>query len=136
MLLATFLILLLGLPLLTGVGTGFVLFEAFYRAGALVFGSGHVVLPLLEESVVDSGWISANDFLAGYGAAQAVPGPMFSLAAYPVSGLTRCLNPPITPPFSFFDRTSGGNEGPLKLRRPFPVNGGRFRFDALSIIIL
>ncbi len=81
-LLATFLILLLGLPLLAGAGTGFALFEAFYRAGALVFGGGHVVLPLLEESVVDSGWISADDFLAGYGAAQAVPGPMFSLAAY------------------------------------------------------
>lgn len=55
---------------------------AFYRAGALVFGRGHVVLPLLKQSVVDSGWISSNDFLARYGAAQAVPGPMFSLAAY------------------------------------------------------
>ncbi len=81
-LLTTFLLLLLGLPLLAGVGTGFALFEAFYRAGALVFGGGHVVLPLLEESVVETGWISADDFLAGYGAAQAVPGPMFSLAAY------------------------------------------------------
>jgi chromate transporter len=55
---------------------------AFYRAGALVFGGGHVVLPLLQESVVAPGWVSANDFLAGYGAAQAVPGPMFSLAAF------------------------------------------------------
>lgn len=55
---------------------------AFYRAGALVFGGGHVVLPLLQEAVVAPGWVSADDFLAGYGAAQAVPGPMFSLAAF------------------------------------------------------
>jgi chromate transporter len=55
---------------------------AFYRAGALVFGGGHVVLPLLHESVVDPGWVSPEDFFAGYGAAQAVPGPMFSLAAF------------------------------------------------------
>lgn len=81
-LLGTFLILLLGLPLLAGTGTAFALFEAFYRAGALVFGGGHVVLPLLEESVVGTGWVTSDDFLAGYGAAQAVPGPMFSLAAY------------------------------------------------------
>ena len=81
-LLAVFFVLLIGLPLLAGAGTTFALFEAFYRAGALVFGGGHVVLPLLEESVVGSGWVSSDDFLAGYGAAQAVPGPMFSLAAY------------------------------------------------------
>lgn len=56
--------------------------SAFYRAGALVFGGGHVVLPLLQHGVVDTGWIGADSFLAGYGAAQAVPGPMFSLAAY------------------------------------------------------
>jgi chromate transporter len=55
---------------------------AFYRAGALVFGGGHVVLPLLQESVVNPGWVDVDDFLAGYGAAQAVPGPMFSLAAF------------------------------------------------------
>lgn len=55
---------------------------AFYRAGALVFGGGHVVLPLLQESVVDPGWVDSDDFLAGYGAAQAVPGPMFCLAAF------------------------------------------------------
>ncbi len=57
-------------------------FAAFYRAGALVFGGGHVVLPLLEQSVVSTGWVSHDAFLAGYGAAQAVPGPMFSLAAF------------------------------------------------------
>jgi len=55
---------------------------AFYQAGALVFGGGHVVLPLLQQTVVDTGWVSADTFLAGYGAAQAVPGPMFSLAAF------------------------------------------------------
>ena len=56
--------------------------SGFYRAGALVFGGGHVVLPLLEQTVVAPGWVSADDFLAGYGAAQAVPGPMFTLAAF------------------------------------------------------
>jgi chromate transporter len=55
---------------------------AFYQAGALVFGGGHVVLPLLQQTVVDSGWVAPDTFLAGYGAAQAVPGPMFSLAAF------------------------------------------------------
>jgi len=56
--------------------------EAFYRAGALVFGGGHVVLPLLDEATVARGWISSDDFLAGYGVAQAVPGPLFTFAAY------------------------------------------------------
>ncbi len=56
--------------------------DAFYRAGALVFGGGHVVLPLLENTVVDPGWVAADEYLAGYGAAQAVPGPVFSVAAY------------------------------------------------------
>lgn len=55
---------------------------ACYRAGALVFGGGHVVLPLLQQAVVDPGWVTAPDFLTGYGAAQAVPGPMFTLAAF------------------------------------------------------
>jgi chromate transporter len=55
---------------------------AFYRAGALVFGGGHVVLPLLEAETVARGWVSADGFLAGYGAAQAVPGPLFTFAAY------------------------------------------------------
>jgi chromate transporter len=55
---------------------------AFYRSGALVFGGGHVVLPLLRTAVVDPGWVSANAFLAGYGAAQAMPGPLFTFAAY------------------------------------------------------
>jgi chromate transporter len=55
---------------------------AFYRAGALVFGGGHVVLPLLQQSMVEPGWVTQDAFLAGYGAAQAMPGPMFSLSAY------------------------------------------------------
>ena len=55
---------------------------AFYRSGALVFGGGHVVLPLLRAAVVDPGWVSDSAFLAGYGAAQAVPGPLFTFAAY------------------------------------------------------
>ena len=58
------------------------LFGAFYRAGSLVFGGGHVVLPLLQAEVVPTGWVSNDAFLAGYGAAQAVPGPLFTFAAY------------------------------------------------------
>jgi chromate transporter len=61
---------------------GFDLFAAFYRSGALVFGGGHVVLPLLREAFVAPGWIGDDAFLAGYGAAQAVPGPLFTFAAY------------------------------------------------------
>jgi chromate transporter len=58
------------------------LLDGFYRAGALVFGGGHVVLPLLQATVVPAGVVSNADFLAGYGAAQAVPGPLFTFAAY------------------------------------------------------
>ncbi len=58
------------------------LVDSFYRAGALVFGGGHVILPLLQASVVPQGWVSNDDFLAGYGAAQAVPGPLFTFSAY------------------------------------------------------
>ncbi len=82
--LAVFFLLLAGLPVLRGLGLwpGAALFEAFYRSGALVFGGGHVVLPLLREAFVTPGWISDDAFLAGYGAAQAIPGPLFSFAAY------------------------------------------------------
>ncbi len=66
-------------PVLPGAAA---LAAAFYRSGALVFGGGHVVLPLLRTAVVDPGWVSANAFLAGYGAAQAMPGPLFTFAAY------------------------------------------------------
>jgi chromate transporter len=84
LLLTLFALLLLGLPLLVAAGAApsLALFEVFYRAGALVFGGGHVVLPLLEASLVEPGWISADAFLSGYGAAQAVPGPLFTVAAY------------------------------------------------------
>lgn len=82
-LLATFLLLLVGLPLIAGATpTLAAVAEAFYRAGALVFGGGHVVLPLLEEAVVGPGWVNQEQFLAGYGAAQAIPGPMFAFSAY------------------------------------------------------
>ena len=81
-LLALFALLLAGLPLVAPASELLAVADAFYRAGALVFGGGHVVLPLLEEAVVKPGWISTDEFLAGYGAAQAVPGPMFALAAY------------------------------------------------------
>lgn len=81
--LALFAVLLLGLPLLrTADGQPIALFEAFYRSGSLVFGGGHVVLPLLHATVVDPGWVTDGQFLAGYGAAQAVPGPLFTFAAY------------------------------------------------------
>lgn len=82
--LIVFFVLLAGLPFLrnVGAGSGAALFDAFYRSGALVFGGGHVVLPLLREAFVTPGWVSDDAFLAGYGAAQAVPGPLFTFAAY------------------------------------------------------
>jgi len=82
--LAAFFLLLAGLPVPRGLvnAQGVALFEAFYRSGALVFGGGHVVLPLLREAFVTPGWVSDDAFLAGYGAAQAVPGPLFTFAAY------------------------------------------------------
>lgn len=82
--LALFPVLLVGLPLLA-VATGshaVATVDAFYRAGSLVFGGGHVVLPLLERAMVPAGWISADGFLAGYGVTQAVPGPLFTFAAF------------------------------------------------------
>ncbi|KWD77733.1 chromate efflux transporter, partial [Burkholderia ubonensis] len=82
--LTLFCVLLFGLPALAAADpTGAVrVFDAFYRCGALVFGGGHVVLPLLQQATVAHGWVSSTDFLAGYGAAQAVPGPLFTFAAY------------------------------------------------------
>ena len=84
LLLAAFFLLLIGLPLAAQGSGNYVLelFDGFYRAGALVFGGGHVVLPLLQAIVVPRGWVSNDAFLAGYGAAQAVPGPLFTFAAY------------------------------------------------------
>ncbi len=85
LLIAAFAILLVVPPLLLASpirSQGLALFEAFYRSGALVFGGGHVVLPLLRDAVVTPGWVTPDAFLAGYGAAQSVPGPLFTFAAY------------------------------------------------------
>lgn len=92
MALALFFWLLLVLPLLASQSHALAVFEAFYRSGALVFGGGHVVLPLLHDAVVTPGWISPDAFLAGYGAAQAVPGPLFTVAAYLGASLTTAPN--------------------------------------------
>jgi chromate transporter len=75
---------LIALPLLASVYSSqtMTLVDSFYRSGSLVFGGGHVVLPLLQSEVVGPGWVSKDAFLAGYGAAQAVPGPLFTFAAY------------------------------------------------------
>ena len=82
--LALFALILLGLPLVVAITASPLIatIDAFYRAGALVFGGGHVVLPLLQSAVVPGGAVSNAEFLAGYGAAQAVPGPLFTFAAY------------------------------------------------------
>lgn len=84
LLLFIFFMLLLGLPVLTTVfpHQALAVFDAFYRVGSLVFGGGHVVLPLLQAEVVPAGWVDNDVFLAGYGAAQAVPGPLFTFAAF------------------------------------------------------
>ena len=82
--LASFLALLVGLPMLAAANPShaLALFDSFYRSGSLVFGGGHVVLPLLQAAVVPPGWVTNDAFLAGYGAAQAVPGPLFTFSAY------------------------------------------------------
>ncbi len=82
--LALFFALLTGLPLLAQLlpGQAMAMVDAFYRTGSLVFGGGHVVLPLLQAEVVPVGWVDNETFLAGYGAAQAVPGPLFTFAAF------------------------------------------------------
>ncbi|HAJ18008.1 MAG: chromate efflux transporter [Microbacterium sp.] len=82
--LVAFVVILLGMPILAALSSnGAVsLFDTFYRAGALVFGGGHVVLPLLQAGVVETGWVSPEQFLAGYGAVQAMPGPLFTFSAY------------------------------------------------------
>jgi len=82
--LCLFFSLLLGLPLLvlSWPNQWLACFDVFYRAGALVFGGGHVVLPLLQAELVPNGWVNKESFLAGYGMAQAVPGPLFTFAAF------------------------------------------------------
>src|SRR5690625_3614693 len=76
--------LLLFLPIIREMTGSYwvAMFDSFYRSGSLVFGGGHVVLPLLEQEFVPTGWLSEESFLAGYGATQAVPGPLFTFAAY------------------------------------------------------
>lgn len=82
--LALFFGMLIGLPIARQVAPSHALsvFDSFYRVGSLVFGGGHVVLPLLQAEVVPPGWVTNSEFIAGYGAAQAVPGPLFTFAAY------------------------------------------------------
>jgi chromate transporter len=82
--LALFFVLLAGLPLAVSLSDSqaIAVFDSFYRVGSLVFGGGHVVLPLLRAEVVPPGWVTDADFVSGYGAAQAVPGPLFTFAAY------------------------------------------------------
>jgi len=79
-----FFVLLFGLPIISQfmASHGLEVFDSFYRVGSLVFGGGHVVLPLLQSEVVGPSWITNEQFVAGYGAAQAVPGPLFTFAAY------------------------------------------------------
>lgn len=81
---AVFFGLLVVLPVARGVvgSQALAVFDSFYRVGSLVFGGGHVVLPLLQAEVVPRGWVTQADFIAGYGAAQAVPGPLFTFSAY------------------------------------------------------
>jgi chromate transporter len=80
--LALFMTLLVGVSALGGWSPRWQVLAAFYRSGALVFGGGHVVLPLLNRAFVSPGWITEDAFLDGYGAAQAMPGPLFAFAAY------------------------------------------------------
>jgi chromate transporter len=79
-----FFVLLFGLPVLRTLtdSQAVALVDSFYRVGSLVFGGGHVVLPLLQAEVVPNGWVPPDSFLAGYGAAQAVPGPLFTFSAF------------------------------------------------------
>ena len=90
--LGLFAALLSGLPLVRAASgnAAVAVFDSFYRSGALVFGGGHVVLPLLQAETVAPGWVGDDRFLAGYGLAQAVPGPLFSFSAY----LGTVLTPP------------------------------------------
>jgi len=102
---ATFLALLLLLPIAASLAAvyggasssllsqGLAVFSAFYRTGALVFGGGHVVLPLLENAVVARGWVDQSAFLSGYGAAQALPGPLFTFSAYLGAVIQPALHP-------------------------------------------
>lgn len=95
LLLGVFAVSLVALPVAADLSDlpGLAVFDSFYRAGALVFGGGHVVLPLLRAEVVAPGWIENDVFLAGYGAAQALPGPLFTIAAFLGANLPLFPNP-------------------------------------------
>ncbi len=101
-----FVVLLVGLPLAgAAIGSRVLIFaDAFYRAGALVFGGGHVVLPLLERSVVAAGFVPGPSFIAGYGAAQAMPGPLFSIASFlgAVAGVPNPVGGAVTATLALF----------------------------------
>ena len=92
--LAAFLVLLIALPVATRLTDDplVAVADSFYRSGSLVFGGGHVVLPLLEAEVVPPGWVTKDQFIAGYGAAQAVPGPLFTFSSY-LGAVTDVLTP-------------------------------------------
>jgi chromate transporter len=89
--LSLFVLVLAGLPILAQSipNQSLAMTDAFYRSGSLVFGGGHVVLPLLQAEVVPTGWVSNDVFLAGYGAAQAMPGPLFTFAAFLGASMTQ-----------------------------------------------
>jgi chromate transporter len=95
LLLSLFFALLIGLPVIaqTWPNQMSAMMDAFYRAGSLVFGGGHVVLPLLQAEVVPKAWVSNESFLAGYGAAQALPGPLFTFAAFLGAAMESAANP-------------------------------------------
>ena len=130
-----YLLLLVALPLLSRIYTvqGLDIFSAFYQAGALVFGGGHVVLPLLEHTVVARGWVTQQSFLAGYGAAQALPGPLFSIGAY----LGASIRPAASPLLNGLLALAGiFTPGMLAMAAVLPfwsaVRGNRFLQRALS----
>ncbi|NNE94389.1 MAG: chromate efflux transporter [Verrucomicrobiales bacterium] len=91
--LVLFFLLLFGLPFFAKETGPLTLFSSFYQSGALVFGGGHVVLPLLSDEVVSTGWLTDSEFMAGYGAAQALPGPLFTFASFVGSALSWPQNP-------------------------------------------
>jgi len=123
---ALYLALLVVLPLarVTAQSGEITLFDSFYRSGALVFGGGHLVLPLLQAEVVPPGWVTQEQFLAGYGAAQAVPGPLFTFAAY--------LGAVIGAPASIDDPLALGGD----LFTPWPPGGAFGAALALIAIFL
>ena len=118
-----FLALLILLPVIGRLNQslGVQVFSAFYRSGALVFGGGHVVLPLLQNAVVDRGWVTQQSFLAGYGAAQALPGPLFTFAAFLGASV---LKAPSRPLFAVIGLVGVSAPGLLTMAAVLPFWGG------------